>query len=40
MPNLGITFFEISHGLIDRIVDHWPSPYDPPPRMTTVVERY
>ncbi|MES2884655.1 MAG: nuclear transport factor 2 family protein [Pseudomonadota bacterium] len=36
----GISFFEVSDGLIIRITDYWPAPYDPPPRMTTRVERY
>lgn len=36
----GITFFEFKEGLITRLTDHWPAPYEPPPRMTEVIERY
>lgn len=36
----GISFFELRDGLITKITDYWPAPYDPPPRMTTRVERY
>lgn len=36
----GISFFEFDTGLISRITDHWPTPYDPPPRVTTHIERY
>lgn len=36
----GISFFEVSDGLITRITDYWPAPYDPPQRMTNRVERY
>lgn len=36
----GISFFEFSAGLISRITDHWPAPYEPPPRVTPHIERY
>lgn len=36
----GISFFELRGGLISRITDYWPAPYDPPPRMSNCVERY
>ncbi len=36
----GIGFFEIRDGLIVKITDYWPSPYDPPQRMTNCIERY
>ncbi|WP_249999166.1 nuclear transport factor 2 family protein [Actinoplanes sp. M2I2] len=28
------------HGLIGRITDHWPEPYDPPPGRKHLVERW
>ena len=36
----GITFFEVAAGRIARVTDHWPSPYEPPPRASRHVERY
>jgi len=36
----GISFFELQDQLIVRITDYWPDPYEPPPRMTSVIERY
>jgi ketosteroid isomerase-like protein len=36
----GLSFFELRDGLIAAIDDFWPEPYNPPPRMTAVVERY
>jgi ketosteroid isomerase-like protein len=36
----GISFFELIDGTIARIIDYWPSPYEPPARMTAVIERY
>ena len=35
-----ITFFDFEDGLIHRIVDYWPEPYEPPARMSKYVERY
>lgn len=37
---IGISFFEIKNGLIHRIVEYWPSPYDPPVRESKFVEKY
>ncbi len=36
----GIGVFEFRDGLISRITDYWPAPYDPPPRMTDCITRY
>jgi ketosteroid isomerase-like protein len=36
----GISRFEVRDGLIARITDWWPAPYDPPRRMTDKIERY
>jgi ketosteroid isomerase-like protein len=36
----GISFFEVVDGMIARITDYWPSAYEPPTRMTDVIERY
>ncbi len=36
----GISFFEVRDGVITRITDYWPGPYDPPARMTNCIERY
>jgi len=36
----GISFFEFRDGLICRITDFWPEPYEPPARMTRHIERY
>ena len=36
----GISLFETSGRLVTRITDWWPSPYDPPQRMTSRIERY
>ena len=36
----GISFFEIKDGLIHRIVEFWPDPYDPPVRQFDAIERY
>ena len=30
----GIGFFDVEEGLITRVTDWWPEPYDPPPRLT------
>lgn len=34
-----ITFFDFEEGLILRIVDYWPEPYEPPARMSKYAER-
>lgn len=36
----GISVFETDGQVITRITDWWPSPYEPPPRMTSRIERY
>jgi hypothetical protein len=36
----GISFFELSAGLVRQITDHWPEPYEPPERATPCLERY
>jgi len=36
----GISFFEIQEGLIQRITEFWPAPYQPPARNTRNIERY
>jgi ketosteroid isomerase-like protein len=34
-----IAFFEVADGVITRITDFWPEPYDPPPGREHLVER-
>ena len=36
---LGIGFFELADGLIKRITDIWPEPYEPPPGREHLAER-
>jgi SnoaL-like domain len=36
----GISFFEFTDGLVARVTDHWPEPYDPPPRASAHLKRY
>jgi SnoaL-like domain len=36
----GISFFELIDGLVSRITDFWPSPYEPPVRATSYMERF
>lgn len=35
----GISIFELADGLITRVTDYWPEPYDPPPRATSHMKR-
>lgn len=35
----GISFFDLREGRIVRITDHWPEPYEPPPRATPQLRR-
>ena len=35
-----MAFFEFADGLITRITDFWPEPYDPPPGREHLVERW
>jgi hypothetical protein len=37
--SLAIVFFEISDGLVRRVTDFWPEPYEPPPGREHLVER-
>ncbi len=36
----GISFFDLSEGLVYRITDYWPSSYEPPVRATPYMERF
>lgn len=36
---LAVAFFEIADGLITKVTDFWPDPYDPPPGREHLVER-
>ena len=36
----GIAFFTLEGGLISRMEDWWPEPYEPPPGREHLVERY
>ena len=36
----GISFFELEGGLIQRIKEYWPTPYQAPPRNNENIERY
>lgn len=36
----GLSFFVFVGGLVQRITDYWPEAYEPPTRMTGVIERY
>ncbi|MCY4756344.1 nuclear transport factor 2 family protein [Pelomonas aquatica] len=36
----GLTIFDIQDGLIARVTDYWPDPYEPGPRASVHVERY
>jgi ketosteroid isomerase-like protein len=36
----GIAFFTVDDGVITRIEDWWPEPYEPPPGREHLVERY
>jgi ketosteroid isomerase-like protein len=35
----GISFFECEAGQVRTVIDHWPEPYEPPPRVCVHVER-
>lgn len=37
---LAIAFFEVADGLITKITDFWPEPYEPPPGREHLVERW
>jgi hypothetical protein len=36
----GVSIFEVSGGLITKVTDYWPEPYDPPPRQTPLLKRH
>jgi hypothetical protein len=36
----GITVFEVTNGLIERVTDYWPEPYEPPVRHTPHLQRH
>ena len=38
--SLAIAFFEVAGGLITKVTDFWPEPYDPPPGREHLVERW
>ena len=35
----GISVFDVADGLITRVTDYWPDPYDPPPRTSAHLKR-
>lgn len=37
---LAVAFFEVDGGLITKVTDFWPEPYDPPPGREHLVERW
>jgi len=37
---LAIAFFEVADGLITKVTDFWPEPYEPPPGREHLVERW
>ncbi len=39
-PMMGISLFDIKDGLIVKVTDYWPDPYEPGPRASAHVERY
>ena len=39
-PSLAIAFFEFHDGLITKVTDFWPEPYEPPPGREHLVERW
>lgn len=39
-PMMGLTLFDVKDGLILRVTDYWPDPYEPGPRASAHVERY
>jgi hypothetical protein len=38
--SLAVAFFEVAGGVITKITDFWPEPYDPPPGREHLVERW
>jgi hypothetical protein len=39
-PDDAMAFFEFADGLITRVTDFWPEPYEPPPGREHLVERW
>ncbi len=39
-PMTGLTIFEFEDGLISKVTDYWPTPYEPEPRASANVQRY
>jgi hypothetical protein len=37
---MGLSIFDVQDGLIARVTDYWPDPYEPGPRASAHVERY
>jgi hypothetical protein len=37
---VGLTIFDLKDGLIAKVTDYWPDPYEPGPRMSKHVQRY
>lgn len=35
----GISIFEVTEGLVSKVTDYWPDPYEPPPRQTMHMKR-
>jgi hypothetical protein len=38
--SLAIAYFEVDDGLVTKVTDFWPEPYDPPPGREHLVERW
>lgn len=38
--SLAIAFFEVADGLVTKVTDFWPEPYEPPPGREHLVERW
>ncbi len=38
--SVNLAFFEIESGLVKRLDDYWPEPYEPPARVCKFIERY
>jgi hypothetical protein len=39
-PMMGLSLFDLKDGLILRVTDFWPDPYEPGPRQSRHVQRY
>ncbi|MGM9482064.1 nuclear transport factor 2 family protein [Roseateles sp. NT4] len=39
-PMMGLSLFDLKDGLIVKVTDYWPDPYEPGPRLSKHVERY